>query len=57
MLKEEGYKVIFVNFNFVIIMIDLEMVDKVYIEFLMVEFVSLIICKECLDVLFLIFGG
>lgn len=55
--KEEGYEVIFVNFNFVMIMIDCDVVDKVYIELIIFEFVFLILCWECFDVIVFIFGG
>lgn len=56
-MKEEGYWVVLVNLNLVIIMMDVEMVDKVYIELIMFDFVLCIICKECLDVILLMFGG
>lgn len=38
-------------------MMDIVIVDKVYIELLILEFVSCIICKECFDVILLILGG
>lgn len=56
-LWEEGYWVIFVNLNFVIIMIDFEMVDVMYIELIYWEVVEKIIEKEKLDVVFFIMGG
>lgn len=56
-LCEEGYCVILVNFNFVIIMIDLVMVDVIYIELIKWVIVVKIIEKECFDVLLLIMGG
>lgn len=46
-----------VNFNLVIIMIDLEIVECIYIEFLILEFIEKVIVKERLDVLLLIMGG
>lgn len=56
-LCEEGYKVVFVNSNLVMIMIDLNMVDVIYIELIMWEVVVCIIEKECLDVILLMMGG
>lgn len=56
-LCEEGYWVILVNLNLVMIMIDLEMVDVIYIELIIFEMVEKIIVKECFDVLLLIMGG
>lgn len=56
-LKNEGYCVILVNFNLVIIMIDLELVDVMYLELLMFEFVEKIIEKEKLDVILFMLGG
>lgn len=38
-------------------MIDLEIVECIYIEFLILEFVEKVIVKERLDVLLLIMGG
>lgn len=57
MLKEEGYEVVLVNLNLVIIMIDKEIVDYVYIELIILEFVLRILWKECFDVFLLILGG
>lgn len=57
MLKEEGYEVVLVNFNLVLIMIDLELVDCIYIELFILEIVEKIIEKEWLDVVLFIMGG
>lgn len=38
-------------------MIDLEIVECIYIEFLILEFIEKVIVKERLDVLLLIMGG
>lgn len=56
-LKEEGYKVILVNSNPATIMTDKEIADKVYIEPLTLEFLSIIIRKERPDALLPTLGG
>lgn len=56
-LCDEGYCVVLVNSNLVMIMIDLEMVDVVYIELINWQMVEKIIVKEKFDVLLLIMGG
>lgn len=43
MFCEEGYEVVLVNFNLVIIMIDFNMVDWIYIELLIWELVEKVI--------------
>lgn len=39
------------------IMMDLEFVDVIYVEFIIVDFVEKVIVKEWLDVLLLMMGG
>ncbi|MDQ0337578.1 carbamoyl-phosphate synthase large subunit [Caldalkalibacillus uzonensis] len=56
-LKEEGYEVVLVNSNPATIMTDTNMVDKVYIEPLTLEFVSRIIRQEKPDGLLPTLGG
>jgi len=48
-LCDEGFCVVLVNFNLVMIMIDLEFVDVIYVEFIIFDVVEVIIVKECLD--------
>ena len=56
-LKEEGYRVILINSNPATIMTDKEVADKVYIEPISLQFVSLIIRKERPDALLPTLGG
>lgn len=57
LLKEEGYEVILINNNLVIIMMDIYVVDWIYFELLIVDCVEKIIVKEKLDGLLVILGG
>lgn len=56
-LCEEGVWVILVNFNLVIIMMDFDFVDVIYIELIIWQVIEMIIVKECFDVILLMFGG
>lgn len=56
-LKEEGYCVIFVNNNLVMIMMDEVFVDEIYFELFIFESIEVIIEKEKLDGLFVNLGG
>lgn len=56
-LKEEGYTVVLVNSNPATIMTDKEIVDKVYIEPITLEFVTRILRKERPDALLPTLGG
>jgi len=50
-LKEEGYEVILINSNLASIMTDKGIADRVYIELLLLEFISKILRKERPDAL------
>ncbi|EOS7918594.1 carbamoyl-phosphate synthase large subunit [Enterococcus hirae] len=56
-LKEEGYEVVLVNSNPATIMTDQEIADQVYIEPIILEFVSRILRKERPDALLPTLGG